>query len=58
MAFAENDVCLRVEDDWVLQRRLDFDEYIEILKSRADVGGIRLGTCREPYKRYDSRFYQ
>lgn len=37
------DIVLWMEDDWVLDAKLNIDPYVALLKEKADVGMVRLG---------------
>lgn len=42
-AFEYSDVVLRVEDDWLLQKKLDLDRFVKTLRENKTVCGIRIG---------------
>lgn len=46
-AFKLTDIVLTTEDDWYLQYDFDISKYVDVLKTREDVGAIRLGNVRK-----------
>ena len=54
-AFSYGDVAFTVEDDWILEKRLDITRFVDILMSDGSAGMVRLGTYINagPLRRYD-----
>lgn len=52
-ALAHNDVCLRLEDDWMLDRPLDVGRWASVMNDRS-IGAVRLGMMfRKDYELND-----
>lgn len=52
-----NNICLTLEDDWILQKSFDLDKYVDTMKNDSSIMGIKLACLENDFLKYNNDLY-